>query len=251
MWMRWREARAQLLGRYAYWMFVYGLLAIPGLTLWSYAADALEFPLFPGGGGFPGFDVNVSVSVRAEVYYPAETAGRDVEPSGDSLPVVLVLHGNHNIYQHGDGTAVNCNETFTTDPDPHLKSLDEIRDDMLRMLFVCCDDGIPAESQLVLALNLHVVRQQQIEMLGHRSSQRVLDGDQPCVTSFQNNGIEHPVKRFTGQSVDISKIIEYSLFAIRTWFTLKSNFHLYSNRVVSIQARRTLALLDHPCDCAH
>ena len=29
---------------------------------------------------------------------------------------------------------------------------DEIRDDMLRMLFVCCDEGIPRESQLVLAL---------------------------------------------------------------------------------------------------
>ena len=28
----------------------------------------------------------------------------------------------------------------------------EIRDDMLRMLFVCCDEGIPRESQLVLAL---------------------------------------------------------------------------------------------------
>jgi RNA polymerase sigma-70 factor (ECF subfamily) len=29
---------------------------------------------------------------------------------------------------------------------------DEIRDDMLRMLFVCCDEAIPSESQLVLAL---------------------------------------------------------------------------------------------------
>lgn len=30
----------------------------------------------------------------------------------------------------------------------------EIRDDLLRMLFVCCDDAIPAESQLVLALKI-------------------------------------------------------------------------------------------------
>jgi len=29
---------------------------------------------------------------------------------------------------------------------------DEVRDDMLRMLFVCCDDAIPLESRLVLAL---------------------------------------------------------------------------------------------------
>ena len=31
-------------------------------------------------------------------------------------------------------------------------SADEIRDDMLRMLFVCCDDAIPWESRVVLAL---------------------------------------------------------------------------------------------------
>jgi RNA polymerase sigma factor (sigma-70 family) len=39
------------------------------------------------------------------------------------------------------------------DPDleePFLAS--EVQDDLLRMLFVCCDDAIPAESQLVLAL---------------------------------------------------------------------------------------------------
>jgi RNA polymerase sigma factor (sigma-70 family) len=34
--------------------------------------------------------------------------------------------------------------------DPHFA--DEVRDDMLRMLFVCCDDAIPQESRLVLAL---------------------------------------------------------------------------------------------------
>jgi RNA polymerase sigma-70 factor (ECF subfamily) len=30
----------------------------------------------------------------------------------------------------------------------------ELRDDVLRMLFVCCDDGLPVESQLVLALKV-------------------------------------------------------------------------------------------------
>jgi RNA polymerase sigma factor (sigma-70 family) len=34
--------------------------------------------------------------------------------------------------------------------DAHFE--DEVRDDMLRMLFVCCDDAIPQESRLVLAL---------------------------------------------------------------------------------------------------
>jgi RNA polymerase sigma factor (sigma-70 family) len=37
------------------------------------------------------------------------------------------------------------------DPDRPLLA-DEIRDDMLRMLFVCCDEAIPWESRLVLAL---------------------------------------------------------------------------------------------------
>ncbi len=36
------------------------------------------------------------------------------------------------------------------DPEPFLAG--EVQDDLLRMLFVCCDDAIPMESQLVLAL---------------------------------------------------------------------------------------------------
>ena len=35
-------------------------------------------------------------------------------------------------------------------PEPLLAG--EVQDDLLRMLFVCCDDAIPPESQLVLAL---------------------------------------------------------------------------------------------------
>ena len=37
-------------------------------------------------------------------------------------------------------------------PEPSLA--DEVQDDLLRMLFVCCDDAIPAESQIVLALKV-------------------------------------------------------------------------------------------------
>lgn len=45
-------------------------------------------------------------------------------------------------------------DDLARDPDGPESPLfaDEIRDDLLRMLFVCCDDAIPAESQLVLAL---------------------------------------------------------------------------------------------------
>ncbi len=35
---------------------------------------------------------------------------------------------------------------------PEIFLAGEVRDDLLRMLFVCCDDAIPVESQLVLAL---------------------------------------------------------------------------------------------------
>ena len=35
---------------------------------------------------------------------------------------------------------------------PELFLSGEVRDDLLRMLFICCDEAIPVESQLVLAL---------------------------------------------------------------------------------------------------
>src|SRR5439155_1625320 len=35
---------------------------------------------------------------------------------------------------------------------PEIFLAAEVRDDLLRMLFVCCDEAIPVESQLVLAL---------------------------------------------------------------------------------------------------
>jgi RNA polymerase sigma factor (sigma-70 family) len=53
----------------------------------------------------------------------------------------------HRILQQatGDGAA-----NTEGPPAPHLP--DEVRDDQLRMLFVCCDEAIPRESGLVLAL---------------------------------------------------------------------------------------------------
>jgi len=40
----------------------------------------------------------------------------------------------------------------TPENDPDIFLAREVRDDLLRMLFVCCDEAIPVESQLVLAL---------------------------------------------------------------------------------------------------
>lgn len=47
----------------------------------------------------------------------------------------------------------NVIETFgTLDNGPERFLAGEVQDDLLRMLFVCCDEAIPVESQLVLAL---------------------------------------------------------------------------------------------------
>ena len=43
-------------------------------------------------------------------------------------------------------------DTDSPENAPELFLAGEVRDDLLRMLFVCCDDAIPVESQLVLAL---------------------------------------------------------------------------------------------------
>src|SRR5437870_13783084 len=40
----------------------------------------------------------------------------------------------------------------TLENGPEIFLAGEVRDDLLRMLFVCCDEAIPVESQLVLAL---------------------------------------------------------------------------------------------------
>jgi RNA polymerase sigma factor (sigma-70 family) len=40
----------------------------------------------------------------------------------------------------------------TLESGPEISLAGEVRDDLLRMLFVCCDEAIPVESQLVLAL---------------------------------------------------------------------------------------------------
>ncbi len=40
----------------------------------------------------------------------------------------------------------------TPENGPEIFLAGEVRDDLLRMLFVCCDEAVPAESQLVLAL---------------------------------------------------------------------------------------------------
>lgn len=46
----------------------------------------------------------------------------------------------------------NVNEKIGDDNSPEVCLPGEVGDDLLRMLFVCCDEAIPVESQLVLAL---------------------------------------------------------------------------------------------------
>jgi RNA polymerase sigma factor (sigma-70 family) len=45
-----------------------------------------------------------------------------------------------------------CEGTERAEAEPAAVLGGDVRDDLLRMLFVCCDDAIPVESQLVLAL---------------------------------------------------------------------------------------------------
>src|SRR5260370_31460129 len=44
--------------------------------------------------------------------------------------------------------------TVAADNPPSPRFNDEVRDDLLRMLFVCCDEAIPQDSRLVLALKM-------------------------------------------------------------------------------------------------
>src|SRR5439155_1663038 len=54
--------------------------------------------------------------------------------------------GRHRILANVHDLETAAHET----PSAHFT--DEVRDDLLRMLFVCCDDAIPRESRIVLAL---------------------------------------------------------------------------------------------------
>jgi RNA polymerase sigma factor (sigma-70 family) len=55
--------------------------------------------------------------------------------------------------RHGELAAEHARSAVEPSPEITLVSLSgDVRDDLLRMLFVCCDDAIPIESQLVLSL---------------------------------------------------------------------------------------------------
>lgn len=55
--------------------------------------------------------------------------------------------GRRRILEENSGPEIDAPEK-----EPEFCLPDEMRDDLLRMLFVCCDEAIPEESQLVLAL---------------------------------------------------------------------------------------------------
>jgi RNA polymerase sigma-70 factor (ECF subfamily) len=78
-------------------------------------------------------------------------------------PSAWVFHVAHNVIT-GDlrqrarrrrileRNAIENADTPEQEPEPLLEA--EVEDDLLRMLFVCCDEAIPLESQLVLALKI-------------------------------------------------------------------------------------------------
>lgn len=79
-------------------------------------------------------------------------------PDSPSAWLVRVAHNNllgelrqqHRRRRILSERGADPDEVMETPLEPPLPG--EVRDDLLKMLFVCCDDAIPAESQLVLAL---------------------------------------------------------------------------------------------------
>ncbi len=99
----------------------------------------------------------VEDSVQAALL-AALTAWPEREPDNPSAWLYRVAH-NRLIQERRLGSgrerilAQSASERATPESEPASAFFDaEIRDDLLRMLFVCCDEAIPRESQLVLAL---------------------------------------------------------------------------------------------------
>ena len=100
----------------------------------------------------------VEDAVQAALLAAVESWPRSAVPANPSAWLYRVAH-NHvagelrRQIRHGELAEQHARAALdsTNDaPDAHLTG--DVRDDLLRMLFACCDDAIPIESQLVLAL---------------------------------------------------------------------------------------------------
>jgi RNA polymerase sigma factor (sigma-70 family) len=100
----------------------------------------------------------VEDAVQAALLAAVESWPKSAVPENPSAWLYRVAH-NHvagelrRQTRHGELAERHARGTFdSTNDAPGAFLRGDVRDDLLRMLFVCCDDALPIESQLVLAL---------------------------------------------------------------------------------------------------
>ena len=99
----------------------------------------------------------VEDAVQYALLMAVETWPREAAPENPSAWLFRVAHNRFTgeLRQRARHAAV-AERHGLGEPDaieaPAAFLAGDVRDDLLRMLFVCCDDAIPVESQLVLAL---------------------------------------------------------------------------------------------------
>jgi RNA polymerase sigma-70 factor (ECF subfamily) len=113
----------------------------------------------------------VEDAVQSALMSAVEAWGRTVLPDNPSAWVYRVAHnnlvgelrkqtGHRRILEHAvqaftrplGGGSDSCLDGVGLEGDPEAFLAGEVTDDLLRMLFVCCDPAIPTDSQLVMAL---------------------------------------------------------------------------------------------------
>lgn len=107
--------------------------------------------------GVHHFDA-VEDAVQLALLASVESWSKGAVPENPSAWLYRVAHnhltaGLRQRARHGELAAQHVgDERSFADGAPSVFLAGDVRDDLLRLLFVCCDDAIPIESQLVLAL---------------------------------------------------------------------------------------------------
>jgi RNA polymerase sigma-70 factor (ECF subfamily) len=97
-------------------------------------------------------------AVQSSLLAAVESWPRSVVPDNPSAWLYRVAHNQlagelRRGARQGELAVEHARAAFeSTIEAPFVPLSGDVRDDLLRMLFVCCDDAIPTESQLVLAL---------------------------------------------------------------------------------------------------